>query len=76
MIMTYRAKDESGGDFFCYIKCNYDGYQKINHDYLDKKSAVPSTYGEVLYADYLVDPDEKAKNFLADWLAKNGSLPT
>lgn len=66
-VMTYRARDQYGRDFFCYIRCDIDGYTKMQTDWLNKKTAEPSSYGTVIYTDYLKDPDDKAKKFLESW---------
>ncbi len=70
--MTYRAKSAEGQDFFAYILCNKEQVIAMKSDFAAKRAATPESYGEVIYADFLPDPDEKAKAFLAAWLAEKG----
>lgn len=70
-IMTYRACDKYGQDFFCYIKCDLQGYTKMQNDFLNKTAALPASYGEVIYTDFIKDPDAKAQEFLENWSAQN-----
>jgi len=66
-IVTYFGKSLLGASFFCYIRCNIDGYRRMKADFLKKNYAKPEAYGEVVYRDYLPEPDEKAKDFLKNW---------
>lgn len=72
LVMTYRAKDERGEDFFAYILCDKKGVEQMKQDYIDQKAGAAKDYGEVLYADFVKDPDDKAKAFLRKWLEENG----
>ena len=74
-VVTYRASNSCGVDFFCYIRCGLAGYKKMQDDFLNKISDTPQSYGEVLYKDYLPDPDEKAREFLAIWARENNAKP-
>ncbi len=72
LVMTYRAKNAGGQDFFAYILCNKEQVIAMKSDFATKKAATPESYGEVIYADFLENPDEKAKAFLAAWLTERG----
>lgn len=71
-IMVYYGRNGLGAEFFCYIRCGLEGYRKMKDDYLTKASVLPESYGDILYKDYLPEPDEKAKAFLKAWLAEHG----
>ena len=71
LVMTYRAKTPEGKDFFAYILSNKEQVKTMKRNYAESKAVPPIYYGQVLYLDYLVDPDQKAKDFLKNWLAKN-----
>lgn len=75
-IMTYYGRNGLGVDFFCYIRCDFNGYRKMQDDYLNKNYAKPESYGSIIYKDYIPEPDEKAKEFLKNWLAENGGSLT
>ena len=68
-VMAYFGKNSFGLEFFCYIRCDLDGYRKMQDDFLNNISATPETYGEVIYKDFIPEPDEKAKEFLKNWTA-------
>ncbi|MEZ5691017.1 MAG: hypothetical protein R3D71_05060 [Rickettsiales bacterium] len=70
-IMTYYGKNRQGEDFFCYIRCDFEGYRKMQEDYLNRTYATPESYGKVIYRDELPEPDAKAEKFLSDWVARN-----
>ncbi len=70
-VMVYYGKNGLGDDFFCYIRCGLAGYAKMKNDYLTETSAYPEDYGEILYQDFISEPDEKAKEFLKKFLAEN-----
>jgi len=74
-VMVYYGKNGLGEVFFCYIRCGLEGYKKMKEDYLNQASALPSSYGEVIYKDTIPEPDEKAKAFLKKYLAENGGKP-
>lgn len=71
-VMVYRAKDAKGRDFFCYIRCKLEGYKKMHEDFETRTAGKPSDYGEIIYRDFLKDPDQKAKDFLAEYLKNAG----
>ncbi len=70
-IMTYYGKNGLGEQFFCYIRCGLDGYKKMQEDFASKAFAAPESYGEIIYKDYILEPDNKAVDFLKNWLAEN-----
>lgn len=71
LIMTYRGQ-VAGQDFFAYIKCNEKGVKLMREDWETSTPRQLDEYGEVLYRDNIVDPDEKALEFLKNYLAENG----
>jgi hypothetical protein len=72
LVMTYRAKDALGNDFFAYILCDAAGVKKMKLDYLEQNERAAKDYGEVLHAAFLKDPDEEAIAILREWLNENG----
>jgi endoglucanase Acf2 len=70
-IVRYNATLTDGRSFFAYIKCNSTGAKLMFQDYetLTKRSI--TEYGEVIYTDFLSEPDEKAKSFLENWIKEN-----
>jgi hypothetical protein len=70
-VMTYFGKNGLGKDFFCYIRCGLEGYKTMLEDFDNKITANPAVYGDIIYKDFIAEPDEKAKNFLEKWLAEN-----
>ncbi len=71
LIMTYRGQ-VGGQDFFAYIKCEEAGVKMMRGDYEDAVARKIEEYGEVIYRDNVKDPDEKAVQFLQDYLAESG----
>lgn len=71
LIMTYRARDERSNDFFAYILSDEAGVRRMKSDFLGQIAGAAKDYGEVIYADFVKDPDDKAKDFLKKWLKKN-----
>lgn len=72
-VMLYRGRNGAGQDFFAYIVCQRGGVEKMHKDYENGATVEDiSEYGEVVYLDYLVDPDEKAIAFLKEFVAENG----
>jgi len=73
-VMTYygttASKDSRGEEFFCYIRCGLAGYRQMQDDFLHQTPALPETYGEVIYRDSIPEPDEKAIEFLNNWVAE------
>ena len=72
LVMTYRARDDNGRDFFAYIFCDKDGVIRMQRDFWERKSGAAKDYGKVLYIDYVKDPDQKAIDFLKRWCDENG----
>ena len=66
-IVTYYGKNLLGEDFFCYIRCNINGYKKIKEDFANKSYRTLEEYGEVIYRDNIPKPDAKAEEFLKNW---------
>lgn len=60
-----------GNGFFCYVRCDNDGFKRMHEDYLNQVPCHASDYGTVIYRDQIAEPDEKAKEFLANWLKNN-----
>jgi hypothetical protein len=71
LIMTYRGQI-AGEDFFAYIKCEEKGVKLMRQDWETSTPRKLEEYGEVLYRDTVIDPDDKAKEFLQNYLAQNG----
>jgi hypothetical protein len=67
-IMVYRGQNAIKINFFCYIRCNMEGYTKLQNDFKNKISDMPSSYGEVIYYDEIENPDIKAEEFLENYL--------
>lgn len=72
LVMKYRAAGKSGRPYFAYIYCDERGVKKMHDDYENNITAKPESYGEVIYSDAISEPDEKAKEFLKNWLAGQG----
>jgi hypothetical protein len=70
-VQLYYGIEHTGEKFFCYIRCNLQGYKKMQEDFFNKKAAYPEEYGEIIYKDTIPSPDSKAKAFLADYLKNN-----
>jgi hypothetical protein len=71
LVMTYRARTLDGRDYFAYILADEPEIKQMRADYDAKKPVRPDVYGEIIYQDYLKDPDEKAIAFLENWVAEN-----
>lgn len=71
LIMTYRGQ-VGGQEFFAYIKCEEKGVKLMREDWETSTARKLEEYGEVIYKDNLKDPDEKALEFLKDYLADSG----
>lgn len=69
-IITYFGKNFLGENFFCYIRCNIDGYRKMKDDFTGKSYRNPTDYGEIIYRDNISEPDKKAKEFLKNWMVR------
>ena len=75
LVMTYKGTTPEGENFFAYILCNQNQVSLMRGDFQNKISRPLTEYGEVIYFDYLPEPDEIATEFLANWTAENsGSL--
>lgn len=72
LVMIYRARGKDERDFFAYVFCDKDGVIAMKKDYAENQPGAPEQYGEVIYSDYITDPDEKARAFLKNWLDKKG----
>ena len=72
LIMVYKGQITQGIDFFAYIKCDEKGVNLMREDYHTKTARHMDEYGEVIYQDNIKEPDEKAKQFLEDYIAENG----
>ena len=67
--MLYRATSRDGQDFYAYIRCNEKQAHKMKHDFMTRTPCSDaSEYGEVLYTGIGKEPDDEAKNFLAEYL--------
>ncbi|MEZ5691060.1 MAG: hypothetical protein R3D71_05290 [Rickettsiales bacterium] len=66
-VVTYYGKNLLGESFFCYIRCDMDGYKKMKEDFLGKRHRNPESYGKIIYRDNIPEPDEKAREFLRTW---------
>lgn len=66
-IVTYYGQNLLGTKFFCYIRCNMDGYLRIKSDFANGFYSHPESYGEIIYRDNIPEPDEKAKEFIKNW---------
>ena len=75
-VMTYYGINGLGWQFFAYIVCGLDGYKKMQHDAENKLTANVTAYGEIIYTDFLPEPDDKAKAFLKQWLEENDGYAT
>lgn len=69
--MTYKGITGDGAEFFAYILCNEAQVLQMRKDYETKTNRTLSEYGEVLYIDYIDEPDAKAKDFLNKWITEN-----
>lgn len=68
-VVLYRAVSKDGENFYAYIRCDEKQYHKMKHDFMTKSICKDvNDYGEVLYAELGNEPDEDAKQFLADYL--------
>lgn len=72
--MLYRAINGDGRRFFAYIVCELNGYNKMLKDHeLGAKIDDLRQYGEVIYIDFIAEPDQKAQAFLEKYLAEHGA---
>jgi hypothetical protein len=71
-VVTYHAKNGLGVDIFAYILCDAKQLAKMREDYSISKVMDMYEYGEVIYKDFIPEPDEKAKTFLKEYLKTNG----
>lgn len=70
IITTYRGQ-VADVEFFAYIQCNKTGLELMRSDFQQGTARSMEEYGEVLYKDAISDPDEKAEQFLQQFLAEN-----
>lgn len=68
-MVLYRAVSSDGQDFYAYIRCNEKQARKMKQDFLTKTTCQNADdYGEVIYTGFGTEPDDEAKNFLAEYL--------
>jgi hypothetical protein len=67
-IMLYRGVTMSGKNFFAFLRCDRKGMDKLKQDSMHSEARDLNEYGEVIYMDFLSDPDKKAEEFLALYL--------
>ncbi len=68
-VVLYRAVSREGNDFYAYIRSNEKQYHKMKHDFMTRTPCkAVSDYGDVLYTGLGTEPDEQAKEFLAEYL--------
>lgn len=68
-IVLYRAVSGDGREFYAYIRCNEKQSRKMKADFLNKTACTDvSEYGEVIYTRLGKNPNEAAKEFLAEYL--------
>lgn len=68
-VVLYRAVSRDGRDFYAYIRCNEKQSRKMKQDFMTRTPCKDvSEYGEVLYTGLGTEPDEAAKEFLAEYL--------
>ena len=70
-VMAYYGTDTNKRDFFAYIICDPQAAKRMYHNYQTRTQDKISDYGEVIYKDYISEPDDKAKEFLKKYLADN-----
>ena len=70
-VMTYYGTSFDGRDFIAYIVCTPETAKLMYRDFSDKTSRAIAEYGEVIYKDFVSEPDDKAKDFLADYIKNN-----
>jgi hypothetical protein len=75
-IMLYQGINGLGWKFFAYIVCGLEGYKKLQQDAQNKATTNINSYGEIIYTDFLPEPDEKAQAFLKQWLKENDGYAT
>ena len=68
-VVLYRAVASDGRDFYAYIRCNEKQFHKMKHDFMTKTACKSvDDYGEILYTGFGKEPDDAAKEFLAEYL--------
>ncbi len=68
-VVLYRATSRDGQDFYAYIRGNEKQYHKMKHDFMTRTPCKSvDDYGEILYTGFGTEPDEEAKEFLAEYL--------
>jgi hypothetical protein len=70
-VMLYRGKDMQGRDFFAYLDCPPEGLARLREDE-EGASAMHdlAEYGDVIYLDFIAEPDAKAQTFLARYFTE------
>jgi hypothetical protein len=72
LVLLYQGKNKQGRAFFAYFLCDAAQVRLMREDVAAGNSRVISEYGEMLYSDYLPEPDENATIFLREWAEENG----
>ena len=72
LVMLYNGVDTHGHKFFVYFLSNEKQVRLIREDYQKNTARTIGEYGEMLYSDYLPEPDSKAIEFLNKWIDDNG----
>ncbi|MEZ5691123.1 MAG: hypothetical protein R3D71_05615 [Rickettsiales bacterium] len=68
-VVLYKATSRDGNDFYAYIRCDERQYHKMKRDFMTRTPCRDvSDYGEVIYIKSGQEPDDKAKEFLAEYL--------
>jgi hypothetical protein len=67
-IMLYRGVTLSGKNFFAYLRCDKQGVEKLRRDYMAPGARDLNMYGEIIYMDFLAEPDARAEDFLLRYL--------
>ena len=67
-IIIYRGKNHVNQAFFAYILCDKNGLAKMRADHAGNITAQLNSYGKVIYGDDIADPDEKAEEFLGEFV--------
>ena len=72
LVILYHGIDAAAKSFFVYFLSDARQVAMMREDYVNNTARVITEYGEMLYSDYLPAPDEKAVNFLNNWIAESG----
>ena len=72
LVMLYNGVDMHGKSFFVYFLSDDKQIRLMRDDYQKGTARKIGEYGQMLYSDYLPEPDAKAIDFLNKWVADNG----